>query len=70
MNLKQALMELGNKLVTQEGYLPGHPKPEARHYQFDSLDALLTFTEFLNESPEARDFLAQQGIEWPVVEGS
>lgn len=70
MNLKKIFMELGNKLVTQEGYLPGHPEQQARHYQDDSLDALLSFTEFLNESPEARDFLAERGIEWPVVEGS
>ena len=53
MNLKKLLMELGNYLV-HEGFDP-------------PITMLVQFTEWLNQTPAARAWLALQGVAFPVV---
>lgn len=60
-NLKEALMILGNRLVTERGYNPGWAKEEP------STKPIVDFTNFLNEDEDAREILAELGFEWPVV---
>ncbi len=71
LDLKRALMELGNDLVS-EGYGPGgnftKRKEGVTHLDSKSTAAISIFTEWLNRHPLARDLLSKQGIEWPVVE--
>ncbi len=59
LNLKQILMELGNKLVTERGYNPGW----AKDY---STKPIVDFTMFINQSPPAQEVLAEMGIDWPM----
>jgi hypothetical protein len=54
-------MNLGNKLVTEHGYNPGF-------YNTYSTKPIVDFTNFLNESPEARVILQELGLEWSMVE--
>jgi hypothetical protein len=61
MDLKAVLMNLGNKLVTEHGYNPGF-------YNTYSTKPIVDFTNFLNESPEARVILQELGLEWSMVE--
>ena len=56
MNLKQTLMELGNRLVTEHGFDPP-----------DGTKPIIVFTKWINKTPAAREVLAQLGVEWPVV---
>lgn len=60
MNLKQILMELGNRLVTERGFAPGADISGTR--------PIVEFTEWLNRTPDAVEVLDQMGIEWPVVQ--
>ena len=61
MNLKQILMDLGNKLVIDCGYNPAyHPTRSTKPID--------NFTRWLNDCPDAQRILAEMGIEWPVVE--
>lgn len=63
-NLKQALMELGNRLVTKHGFLPAtNPRDEQ---DGPSTWPVRRFTEWLNTCKEARQVLAEMGFEWPV----
>ncbi len=62
MNLKLALMELGNKLVSERGYHPGWDTRSPR-----STKPIVDFTKFLNECPEAQEILSDMGIDWPVI---
>jgi hypothetical protein len=55
INLKLVLMTLGNRLVTER--------------RFASTQPIIDFTNFLNQCPDAREILAEMGLEWPVVEG-
>lgn len=69
MNLKAALMELGNKLVMEHRFDPSGPIPrEVREaLRIDhSTEPIVLFTEWLNLHPEARDVLAELGINWPM----
>ena len=63
INLKEVLMELGNRLVTECGYDPAIPNSGLRSTQW-----IANFTEWLNNMPEAREILDSMGIDWPVVE--
>ena len=65
LNLKQVLMELGNRLVTDYGYMPGRDRTTAR-----CTGTIIDFTEWLNNAPEAREILADMDIAWPVVRTS
>jgi hypothetical protein len=69
MNLKKALMDLGNKLVIEHGFDPGAPSGYVGPVCAGdtSTQAICEFTEWLNRVPEAREVLAEMGIEWPVV---
>jgi len=60
-NLKEVFMILGNKLVTEQGYEPGYSTNPR------STKPIVDFTNFLNNSAEAREILAELGFEWPVV---
>lgn len=75
MNLKEVLMELGNRLVREYGFDPGLPNlpvekvvgmigPAGRS---SSLQYLVWFTEWLNGCEDARVILEEMGIKWPVV---
>lgn len=67
MDLKRALMELGNRLVTEARFVPSGPlPPEVRKaLKVDhSTEPITLFTEWLNLHPEARDVLLEMGIEW------
>ena len=61
MNLKQVLMELGNRLVLERRFLP------AQSHGPHSTKPIDDFTRWLNNTPEAIELLADMGIEWPVV---
>ena len=64
-NLKLDLMLLGNKLVTEHGYPPGNHAIGSSWF----LNAVNRFTEAMNEAPpEVREFLAELGYDWPVVD--
>lgn len=60
MNLKYTLMELGNRLV-QRGFTPAAWESDI------STRPIVKFTEWLNNTPEATEILAEMGIDWPVV---
>lgn len=60
-NLKEALMILGNKLVTEQGYEPGYSTNPR------STKPIVDFTNYLNNSAEARAILEEMGFEWPMV---
>ena len=70
VNLKKVLMEMGNKLVLEHGFDPGHNDHwlSAVTVTNTSTQAIYEFTVWLNRVPEAREVLAEMGIEWPVVE--
>ena len=61
LNLKLVLMQLGNQLVTQEGFAPANESSQPSTKPIDD------FTRWLNACEPARRLLAEQGIEWPVV---
>ena len=65
INLKEVLMTLGNRLVTERGFDPGSVK--ARDVSA-STKPISEFTEWLNNTDDARGILASMGIDWPVVE--
>lgn len=70
-NLKLALMTLGNRLVTEKGYLPANQFVSQRVLVGTGLhntSMIAAFTEWLNRSPEAQQILTDMGIAWPVVE--
>lgn len=80
VDLKRVLMELGNALVRDDGYVPTQV---SYHTEFDRSQAemlpiphgkhtdVLTFlTEWLNRRSEAREKLSELfGIDWPTVGG-
>ena len=71
VNLKKVLMEMGNKLVLEHGFDPGRMNDHwlsAVTVTDTSTQAICEFTVWLNRVPEAREVLAEMGIEWPVVE--
>jgi hypothetical protein len=83
MNLKQVLMDLGNRLVIERSYCPG----AYINFMSDSLEKsglgtiasalrdtggkdttpIVLFTDWLNRNQDAREILEDMGIEWPVV---
>lgn len=63
MNLKQILMELGNRLVTERGFNPAIATADP-----NSTRPIAEFTKWLNSTPEARMILREMGVYWPVVE--
>lgn len=70
-NLKQFLMELGNKLVFTRKFSPPsqHPDQIQKYIAANqhSTDLILLLTEWLNQTPEAREVLEEMGISFPVV---
>jgi hypothetical protein len=64
VNLKKILMELGNALVLEHRYHPGHTGESAKH-----TGHILALTNWINSSPEAQVVLEEMGIEWPMPEG-
>lgn len=67
-NLKQVLMELGNELVLNWGFLPATGNPMDQVADSQNTQPIKDFTVWLNNTPEARQILAEKGFEWPVVE--
>lgn len=63
LNLKMVLMQLGNKLVMEHGYDPATVMP----VKIYNTVAIHNFTEFMNNSPEARVVLREMGLEWPIM---
>lgn len=61
-DLKKVLMELGNKLVQEHGYLPGY---NPHHL---STDAIVGFTRWINNHAEAHQVLEELGLRWSTVE--
>jgi hypothetical protein len=75
VELKSILMELGNRLVMQEGWEPAYS-----HLRSDvaktvlredlpgrpSTDLIAAFTYFLNKSEEARKHLKDLGVKWEM----
>ena len=63
-NLKQILMMLGNRLVLEYGYNP------AAIHDSDNMQTntvpIKEFTDFLNNSPEARAILRELGLNWSI----
>lgn len=70
-DLKRALMELGNRLVTKHGFEPGVPasKVSPNWYAQRNTSPLMLLAEYLNAHPEAREELRAMGLAWPVVGG-
>lgn len=70
-NLKHILMELGNRLVMDYRYnpatIPDITVGTVKLAKIPNTIPIKEFTEFLNNSPEARQVLLQLGLEWPVV---
>jgi len=66
--LKQNLMELGNRLVTEHGFNPsaGTAVGPIHEEMLRSTDVITLFTRWLNEVPEAREILLDMGYQWPV----
>lgn len=62
-NLKQILMELGNKLVTEHGFEPA----TGMWAKANNTVAIKDFTDWVNASPQAQQALADMGVDWPVV---
>ena len=55
-------MELGNRLVTDKGYLP------AGYRGIPNTGAIKQFTDWLNRTRDAREILSELGVEWPVTQ--
>lgn len=77
MNLKEVLMVLGNRLVTERRFDPANAEftnlDDAETVFCDSTtEPIKFFTDWLNHNPDAQEILAEMGVEWPVVnrEGS
>tara|TARA_R110000824_G_scaffold120382_3_gene275640 strand:- start:25050 stop:25580 length:531 start_codon:yes stop_codon:yes gene_type:complete len=71
MNLKEVLMTLGNRLVTERGFDPatGADSPSSLNAKLvGTTVAIARFTNWLNETEEAREVLAEMGVGWPVAE--
>ena len=66
MNLKIILMELGNRLVIDNRFIPGNRLPVRPNPK--STEPIIEFTELLNSSSESRQVLAELGVEWPMSE--
>lgn len=70
MNLKETLMILGNRLVAERGFDPatGQNSPISLNAKLEGTTvAIARFTSWLNETEEARELLAEMGVDWPVV---
>lgn len=61
VDLKRALMNVGNRLVTEFGYNPGKDE------RTPSTKPIVEFTEWLNRDENARFLLEQEGVDWPIV---
>ena len=70
-NLKKLLMLLGNECMRTMHYNPANPNIAKRIGTMSATDKDLTplaaFMEWLNNEPQAQQFLAEMGFEWPVV---
>lgn len=68
-NLKRILMQLGNRLVTEHQYDPGHVSRKTIDAVNGrrSTEVITLFTEWLNHSEEARQSLQELGFDWPIV---
>ena len=60
MNLKQVLLELGNRLVTEHRFNPGWSADAP------STAPIVDFTNWLNENPEAQSILREMNVQWPM----
>lgn len=63
MNIKQILMELGNRLVTEKRFVPGRMATTDEK----STAPIIAFTEWMNDTPEAVEALEELGHDWPTV---
>lgn len=70
LDLKRVLMELGNRLVTECHYTPGHQplQSQVRQYFPDERRTaiIILFTEFMNAHPNAREILRELGLAWSI----
>ncbi len=64
MNLKLILMQLGNLLVMEHGWLPNEPMSVQ-----NSTKPIVDFTEFVNRHPVVQQVLKGLGIQWPMKSG-
>lgn len=64
IDLKQVMMELGNRLVLEHDFLPAacdngnDPSPSTIFIE--------DFTIWVNNNPEVREELKKLGIDWPM----
>jgi hypothetical protein len=68
VNLKAILMELGNRLVMDQGWTPAAGKWWDRVPEGEHTGLVAALTKQINDRPEMRRVLSEMGIEWPVVE--
>lgn len=61
MNLKQILMELGNRLVQEKHFYPAGSRG------IPNTSPITQFTEWLNRTREAREILSEMDVVWPVT---
>ena len=64
LNLKLILMQLGNGLVGR-GFIPAATATEETNAP--NTLAIVKFTEWLNNNPEAQEELAELGVQWPMT---
>ncbi len=70
-DLKEVLMHLGNKLVTEHGYDPAMRSRADRNVHeielcANATDVINTFTIWMNEHPEAQEVLQELGFKWSM----
>jgi hypothetical protein len=63
VNLKELLMTLGNRLVIERGFDPANANERAY-----STRAISEFTEWINAAEDARELLAEMGMDWPMAD--
>lgn len=70
MNLRKQLEELKSHLEKTEGYLPSSP-PKSPEFKAaiaitPNTQVITDFESFLNDTPQAVQFLKDRGINWPA----
>lgn len=63
--LKRMLMNLGNRLVREHGFMPA---PSASKPLDNNTAILAKLSEWMNGSVAVQDVLAQMGVSWPLTD--
>lgn len=64
INLKEILMVLGNRLVTERKYFPSSV---GENEGLVSTRPITAFTNWINETPDAQQILSELGFIWPTI---